>query len=280
MMNPLHAIAALSLKGKAIAAAALLSGGYLVARGLGLVGASPAASSAAMPPPSGGPIAVPAANMPSTVNPLTGQRTTPGASSAAGGSDPFAAAAAALAIFIGASGCKDPNVMRSCAAYQKLVGLTSDGMYGPATRADMAKRLTTAPPPACSWSSGAAPSLAVTAKPPAVGASGAVISNGIGAMQTAIAQASGSGITNLGGAIAALQAAGQAGASTVGPAIDARSGGSSQVMNMTQWAWSKNGSLAALPSDGSATKSDLAAALAALAQMTTWYGQAYKLAAG
>jgi hypothetical protein len=154
MMNPLAALSALSLKGKAVAAAALAAGGYLLARGFGIVGGAPKPSAKSSSAPSSStPLGVPLANLPSVVNPLTGQRTQPGAATlAAAAADPLAAAAVALAGFLAASGCKDPSVMRSVAQFQAMTSLKPDGQYGPVTRAELAKHLAIAPPPACTWS--------------------------------------------------------------------------------------------------------------------------------
>jgi hypothetical protein len=105
------------------------------------------------------------------------------------------------------------------------------------------------------------------------------IGPGIAALQAAVAQYGGPGITNPSGAVAGLQAAGNAAVGAVGPAIDAMSGGSPDIMKMTQWAWQQNGKLAAVNSSGSATQADVDAAKAIIGQMITFYQQASKLAA-
>jgi hypothetical protein len=147
----LDKLQALSLKGKAVAGAAVLASGYLVRRGLGVFGKSKPKTSA--PAASSGPLSVPAANQPSVRDPLTGKLTTAGAvTTPAAANDPLAAVAVALASFITASGAKDPAVMRSVAQYQTMVGLLSDGRYGKLTRADLQKHLSVAAPAAASWS--------------------------------------------------------------------------------------------------------------------------------
>lgn len=97
-------------------------------------------------------------------------------------------------------------------------------------------------------------------------------------LQSVIAQNSGDSINDFGGAIQNLQSAGNNAVGSIGPAIDKLSGGNPQVMTMTQWAWQKNGTLASVKSDDSASKDDLSSAVSMLKQMVDWYGQAYRLA--
>lgn len=106
-----------------------------------------------------------------------------------------------------------------------------------------------------------------------------VVGPGIAALQAAVAQYGGPGITNPSGAVAGLQAAGNAAVGVVGPAIDAMSGGSPDIMKMTQWAWQQNGKLATVNSSGAATQADVDAAKAIVGQMITFYQQASRLAA-
>ncbi len=105
------------------------------------------------------------------------------------------------------------------------------------------------------------------------------ITSDIATLQAVYNQFKGSGITNFGGAVSALQAAGNAAVNSIGPAIDALSGGSSDVMKITQWAWAKNGTLAGETSDDSATQASLTSALSDVSQMLAWYNQANRLAA-
>jgi hypothetical protein len=104
------------------------------------------------------------------------------------------------------------------------------------------------------------------------------LADDIASLQSTINQYGGAGITNYGGAVGAMQAAGNHAVGAIGPAIDSLSGGDSQVMTMTQWAWSKNGEVAGANSSDSATQDDVNTAKAALQQMATWYGTAYRLA--
>jgi hypothetical protein len=95
-------------------------------------------------------------------------------------------------------------------------------------------------------------------------------------LRTLIAQMSGPGITNPSGAIQQLQSAGIQAVSTIGPAIDQESGNSPDVMKMTQWAWSSNGTLSAFPVTDNLGNVNNAALV--LKQMADWYSQAHQLA--
>lgn len=97
-------------------------------------------------------------------------------------------------------------------------------------------------------------------------------------LQNTINQNSGDGINAYGQAIQNLQSAGNNAVGSIGPAIDQLSNSNPQVMTITQWAWSKNATLASVKSDDSATKDDLSSAVSALQQMHDWYDQAYRLA--
>ena len=129
---------------------------------------------------------------------------------------------------------------------------------------------------------------------PEFGGFGSTIDDGIAHLRISIQSNTGPNINNFGGAIQALQSAGSEAVSQLGPAIDALSGGSPDVMQITHWAWNKNSVLASIPisetgsaidtSEGagfqhSITPSEnLTAAAAAAKQMLDWYSQAYRLA--
>jgi hypothetical protein len=93
------------------------------------------------------------------------------------------------------------------------------------------------------------------------------IDSDLATLNSVLAKNSGPSVTNAAGAIAAMKAAGNGAVVSIGPAIDSFSGGSSQVMALTQRAWVMNGGLAQVNDGPSASSDDVATAASQLKLM-------------